>query len=273
MCRWKTLSSRKLLSSNDKLVPGPRAPRPSFVTTTLFISDLHLDARRPAVTRLFLDFLAELDPQHCAGLYILGDLFEAWIGDDDDDAHNQQILAGLRATTERGVPISVMHGNRDFLIGAGFAQKTGCTLLADPTLIDLDGTPTLLMHGDTLCTDDHEYLQFRQMVRNPDWQRQFLAKPLAERRQIAANLRETSRQRTGEKQAEIMDVSQLTVLETLQQHGVTHLIHGHTHRPAIHQLTLGGQPAQRIVLGDWYEQGSLLRSENGTLRLINLPLE
>ncbi len=242
------------------------------MTTTLFISDLHLDARRPAVTRLFLDFLAKLDPQQCAGLYILGDLFEAWIGDDDDNAHYQQVLAGLRATTARGLPISVMHGNRDFLIGEGFAQVTGCTLLADPTLIDLGGIPTLLLHGDTLCTDDHEYLQFRQMVRNPDWQRQFLTKPLEERRQIAARMRETSRQRTGEKQAEIMDVSQLTVLETLQQYGVTRLIHGHTHRPAVHNLTLGGQPAQRIVLGDWYEQGSLLRCENGSLNLINLPL-
>jgi UDP-2,3-diacylglucosamine hydrolase len=242
------------------------------VTTTLFISDLHLDAERPAVTRLFLDFLAGLDPQQCTGLYILGDLFEAWIGDDDDNAHYQQVLAGLRATTARGLPIWVMHGNRDFLLGEDFARATGCTLLADPALIDLGGIPTLLMHGDTLCTDDHEYLQFRQMVRNPDWQRQFLAKPLAERRQIAANLRETSRQRTGEKQAEIMDVNQLSVLGTLQQHGVMRLIHGHTHRPAVHNLTLGGQPAQRIVLGDWYEQGSLLRSENGSLKLIDLPL-
>lgn len=242
------------------------------MTTTLFISDLHLDAQRPAVTRLFLDFLTGLDPQQCTGLYILGDLFEAWIGDDDDNAHYQQVLAGLRATTARGLPIWIMHGNRDFLLGEDFAQATGCTLLADPALIDLGGIPTLLMHGDTLCTDDHEYLQFRQMVRNPDWQRQFLAKPLAERRQIAANLRETSRQRTGEKQAEIMDVNQLSVLETLQQHGVMRLIHGHTHRPAVHNLTLGGQPAQRIVLGDWYEQGSLLRSENGSLKLIDLPL-
>lgn len=242
------------------------------MTTTLFISDLHLDAERPAVTRLFLDFLTGLDPQQCTGLYILGDLFEAWIGDDDDNAHYQQVLAGLRATTARGLPIWVMHGNRDFLLGEDFARATGCTLLADPALIDLGGIPTLLMHGDTLCTDDHEYLQFRQMVRNPDWQRQFLAKPLAERRQIAANLRETSRQRTGEKQAEIMDVNQLSVLETLQQHGVMRLIHGHTHRPAVHNLTLGGQPAQRIVLGDWYEQGSLLRSENGSLKLIDLPL-
>lgn len=242
------------------------------MTTTLFISDLHLDAQRPAVTRLFLDFLAGLDPQQCTGLYILGDLFEAWIGDDDDNTHYQQVLTGLRATTARGLPIWIMHGNRDFLLGENFARATGCTLLADPALIDLGGIPTLLMHGDTLCTDDHEYLQFRQMVRNPDWQRQFLAKPLAERRQIAANLRETSRQRTGEKQAAIMDVNQLTVLETLLQHGVMRLIHGHTHRPAVHNLTLGGQPAQRIVLGDWYEQGSLLRSENGTLKLIDLPL-
>lgn len=242
------------------------------MTCTLFISDLHLDARRPAVTRLFLDFLTELDPRHCAGLYILGDLFEAWIGDDDDNPHYQQVLTGLRATTARGIPVNVMHGNRDFLLGGAFARSTGCTLLPDPTLINLDGIPTLLMHGDTLCTDDHDYQQFREMVRNSDWQHQFLAKPLEERRQIAAQLRETSRQRTGEKPAAIMDVNQLAVLETLQQQGVTRLIHGHTHRPAVHHLTLGGQAAQRIVLGDWYEQGSLLRSENGALELVNLPL-
>ncbi|MBI5040345.1 MAG: UDP-2,3-diacylglucosamine diphosphatase [Gammaproteobacteria bacterium] len=240
--------------------------------TTLFISDLHLDARRPAITTLFQDLLAGLDPQVCAGLYILGDLFEAWIGDDNDDAHDQRILAALHATTARGIPIWVMHGNRDFLLGETFAHATGCTLLADPTLIQLNGEPTLLMHGDTLCTDDHEYQQFRTLVRNPAWQQQFLAKPLAERRAIAANLRETSRQRTGEKDAEIMDVNPQTVEATLRAHGVRRLIHGHTHRPATHNLSIDGERAQRIVLGDWYEQGSVLRCDEDGLHLETLAL-
>jgi UDP-2,3-diacylglucosamine hydrolase len=238
----------------------------------LFISDLHLDTRRPAITALFLEFLAGLDPRRCAGLYILGDLFEAWIGDDNDDPHDAQVIAALRTTTQRGIPVWVMHGNRDFLLGERFAQVTGCTLLADPARIELGGEPTLLMHGDTLCTDDHEYQQFRDMVRNPDWQRQFLARPLAERRAIAANLRETSRQRTGEKASEIMDVNPQAVLDILRAHGVRRLIHGHTHRPAVHALDLDGRPAHRIVLGDWYTQGSVLYTENGSLRLENLPL-
>ena len=240
--------------------------------TTLFISDLHLDTRRPAVTDLFLDFLAGLEPARCAGLYVLGDLFEAWIGDDNDDAHDLRVIASLRDTTARGIPVRVMHGNRDFLLGEGFAHATGCTLLADPTVIELDGEPTLLMHGDTLCTDDTEYQQFRALVRNPAWQQQFLAKPIAERRAIAANLRETSRQRTGEKAAYIMDVNPQAVEATLRAHGVRRLIHGHTHRPAVHDLSIDGEPAQRIVLGDWYEQGSVLRCDAGGLRLETLPL-
>ena len=240
--------------------------------TTLFISDLHLDARRPAVTSLFLKFLTDLDTGACAGLYILGDLFEAWIGDDSDDIHDQRILTALHDTTARGISIWVMHGNRDFLLGDGFAHATGCTLLADPTLIELNGEQTLLMHGDTLCTDDHEYQQFRTLVRNPAWQQQFLTKSLTERRMIAANLRETSRQRTGEKAAEIMDVNSEAVESTLRAYGVRRLIHGHTHRPAMHTLVIDNMPAQRIVLGDWYEQGSVLRCDADGLHLDTLPL-
>ena len=242
------------------------------MTTTLFISDLHLDARRPAATTLFLGFLSGLDPRRCDGLYILGDLFEAWIGDDDDDPHHQQVIAGLRAASDRGMTVWVMRGNRDFLLGDAFARAAGCSLLVDPARIELAGTTTLLMHGDTLCTDDREYQQFRTLVRNPDWQRQFLAKPLAERREIATQLRETSRQRTGRKSEEIMDVNPQTVSDTLKQQGVRRLIHGHTHRPAIHDLSIDGQAAQRIVLGDWYEQGSVLRCEDGSLQLESLPL-
>ncbi|MFN2308915.1 MAG: UDP-2,3-diacylglucosamine diphosphatase [Gammaproteobacteria bacterium] len=238
----------------------------------LFISDLHLDARRPAVTALFLDFLARLEPPRCTGLYILGDLFEAWIGDDNDDPHDTGVIAALRAATRRGIPLWVMHGNRDFLLGEDFALACGCTLLADPARIELGGEPTLLMHGDTLCTDDRDYQQFRALVRDPGWQGQFLAKPLAERRQIAAGLRETSRLRSGEKPAEIMDVNPQAVCDALRRHGVRRLIHGHTHRPGIHTLNLDGQPAQRVVLGDWYTQGSVLYCEQATLRLETLPL-
>jgi len=244
----------------------------SLMKTTLFISDLHLDARRPAITDVFLAFLAGLDASACAGVYILGDLFEAWIGDDSDDAHDQRVLAALGITTERGIPIWVMHGNRDFLLGEGFTQATGCTLLADPTLIELNGEPTLLMHGDTLCTDDIEYQQFRSVVRNPVWQQQFLAKPIAERRAIAANLRETSRQRTGEKTAEIMDVNAQAVATILREYQTPRLIHGHTHRPAVHDLLIDGVPTQRIVLGDWFEQGSVLRCDDAGIRLETLPL-
>lgn len=239
--------------------------------TTLFISDLHLDPRRPAVTALFLDFLAGLDSD-CAALYILGDLFEAWIGDDEDDPHFLEVLTGLRAATARGLAVSVMHGNRDFLLGDGFARKTGCKLLTEPALIDLGDERVLLLHGDTLCTDDGEYQQFRALVRDPAWQTQFLARPLAERRAMAAQMRETSRQRTGEKRAEIMDVNREAVAATMREHGVRTLIHGHTHRPAIHAFSLDGQPARRIVLGDWYEQGSVLRCEGNDCGLLSLPL-
>ncbi len=240
--------------------------------TTFFISDLHLDAHRPAITELFLTFLAGLDTSTSAAVYILGDLFEAWIGDDSDDVHDQRVLAALRVTTEPGIPIRVMHGNRDFLLGEGFAHATGCSLLDDPTLIDLNGVATLLMHGDTLCTDDTEYQQFRSVVRNPVWQQQFLAKPITERRAIAANLRETSRQRTGEKTAEIMDVNAQAVATLLREYQTPRLIHGHTHRPAVHDLLIDGAPTQRIVLGDWYEQGSVLRCDASGLHLETLPL-
>lgn len=241
------------------------------MSTTLFISDLHLDPRRPGVTALFLDFLAGLGSD-CAALYILGDLFEAWIGDDEDDPHALGILTGLRTATARGLPVSVMRGNRDFLLGDGFVRRTGCRLLAEPALIELDGERVLLLHGDTLCTDDHEYQQFRTLVRDPAWQAQFLARPLAERRAMAAQMRETSRQRTGEKRAEIMDVNPETVAATMRAHGVRTLIHGHTHRPALHAVDLDGRPARRIVLGDWYAQGSLLRCEGKDCELQSLPL-
>ncbi|HKJ09627.1 MAG TPA: UDP-2,3-diacylglucosamine diphosphatase [Gammaproteobacteria bacterium] len=241
------------------------------MAATVFISDLHLDPERPVITELFLDFLAG-PARGCDALYILGDLFEAWVGDDDDSPTLQPVLEALADCTGTGLPVSVMTGNRDFLIGEGFTARTGCRLLPDPSVVDLYGEPTLLMHGDTLCTDDLEYQQFRRLVRDPAWQRQFLAKPLEERRHMAAGLRETSRQRTAHKTVDIMDVNHEAVLSALREHHVRRLIHGHTHRPATHELTVDGAPATRIVLGDWYEQGSVLWCDPTGCRLQSLPL-
>jgi len=232
----------------------------------LFISDLHLDPARAQITDTFLGFLAQ-EARQAEHLCILGDFFEAWIGDDDPDPHHARVMAGLRDLTDSGVPVDLMHGNRDFLIGEGFAEQTGCRLITDPTTVELNGVPTLLMHGDTLCTDDLEYQQFRRMVRNPEWQRAFLAKPLAERRAFAAQARGESKARTQNKAEAIMDVNQQTVERTMRDHNVTQLIHGHTHRPAIHRFCVDGRPMTRIVLGDWYEQKSVLQLTDGNMLL------
>ncbi|HET7921908.1 MAG TPA: UDP-2,3-diacylglucosamine diphosphatase [Gammaproteobacteria bacterium] len=233
---------------------------------TLFISDLHLDAARPHITSLFLDLLAGA-ARRAESLYILGDFFEAWIGDDDPDPHPARVMAALADYHALGIPVYFMHGNRDFLIGSGFADKTGCQLLHEPTVLDLHGTPTLLLHGDSLCTDDAAYQQFRSMVRNPDWQRAFLAKPLTERRALAAQARAESRAQTAAKAADIMDANQDAVEDILRKYGVNRLIHGHTHRPAVHRFVSDGQPRTRIVLGDWYEQRSLLWVDADGVRL------
>jgi UDP-2,3-diacylglucosamine hydrolase len=239
---------------------------------TLFISDLHLSAERPAITALFLSFLKER-ARGSDALYILGDLFEYWIGDDAcAEAEYGPIVEGLRALTESGVPVHVMHGNRDFLLGEEFARQTGSRLLADPTVVDLHGIPTLLMHGDSLCTDDVEYQRFRAYVRSPAMIQAFLAKPLLERDAIVRGYREMSKTATSSKMAEIMDVNAGAVDTALRNHGVPRLIHGHTHRPATHDLSVDGKRAQRIVLGDWYEQGSVLRCDARTCVLENLVL-
>ncbi len=224
---------------------------------TLFVSDLHLDPERPAVTALFLDFLATRG-RHADALYILGDLFEAWIGDDDDSELNQAVCRGLSRCADTGSPVFIMHGNRDFLLGKRFAQQAHCTLLDDPARIDLYGVPTLLMHGDLLCTDDTEYQDFRRIAHSASWQQELLSKTLVERRVIAVEMRRISREKTGGKPESIMDVNPGAVIDSMTTHGATRLIHGHTHRPAVHELAIGGVPAQRIVLGDWYEQGSVL---------------
>lgn len=225
--------------------------------STLFISDLHLDDARPQITDLFVRFLAD-EARGADALYILGDLFESWIGDDDEAPLPSRVAQALRALRDNGVPTWFIHGNRDFLLGADYAGRAGMTLLSDPTVLELQGEPTLLMHGDTLCTDDIEYQKFRTLVRNPAWQQQFLAKPLAERRAFAAQARGESRKQTATKASEIMDVNQWAVEATMRKLGVRRLIHGHTHRPATHRFDLDGKAAERIVLGDWHKHGSVL---------------
>ncbi|MGD2112207.1 MAG: UDP-2,3-diacylglucosamine diphosphatase [Gammaproteobacteria bacterium] len=224
---------------------------------TLFVSDLHLDPERPAITALFLDFLATRGGE-AEALYILGDLFEAWVGDDDDAELNQAVCRAIADCAASGTAVHLMHGNRDFLIGERFARQAHCTLLPDPARIELYGTPTLLMHGDLLCTDDTEYQAFRSQARSTAWQADLLNKTLAERRVIASDMRRVSREKTGGKPESIMDVNTDAVIARMREHGVTRLIHGHTHRPGVHDLIVDGRPAQRLVLGDWYGQGSVL---------------
>jgi UDP-2,3-diacylglucosamine hydrolase len=225
---------------------------------TLFIADLHLSEQRPDIIQLFQTFLREEAAQANA-IYILGDLFEAWLGDDAVQAEMRDVLHNIKQLTESGVPVFVMVGNRDFLLGEEFEKMTGCTLLPDPSVINLYGTDTLLMHGDTLCTDDVDYQAFRTQVRNPEWQKAVLAKPIEERIKIARDARAESQARTREKSDEIMDVNEQTVAQALRTHGVCRLIHGHTHRPAIHECTVDNKSVIRIVLGDWYDQSSVLR--------------
>jgi UDP-2,3-diacylglucosamine hydrolase len=238
---------------------GPAHPRPSalgprpFPAETLFISDLHLAPERPATTRLFLEFLGGRARQ-ARHLYILGDLFDAWIGDDDDTPPYPEIRAALGDLTARGTACALMHGNRDFLIGRAFRRDTGCALLRDPTRILLDGESVLLMHGDLLCTDDVAYQRFRRRIRNPLVRRLFLWKGLEGRRRLAADYRRKSGEATAEKPAEIMDVNGDTVVRYLRRYGASRLIHGHTHRPADHTLALVGLTAHRSVLAEWHEQ-------------------
>lgn len=236
---------------------------------TLFVSDLHLDDSRPHIVELFERFLAD-EAHRADALYILGDLFEAWIGDDDDAPLPERVASALKALNDSGVPIHFIAGNRDFLLGRDYARRAGISLLDDGTIIDLYGTPTLLLHGDTLCTDDAAYLAFRRQVRDPAWQRQFLSQPLAARRAFAQEARDASREHTAQTAMAIMDVNQGAVEAALRDAGVKRMIHGHTHRPAIHDFELDGAPVQRIVLGDWYEQGSVLRVDADAVGLSGL---
>lgn len=228
----------------------------------LFISDLHLSSERPQLASLFLDFLRR-QATDAESLYILGDLFEVWIGDDvlDDERFQpeyNEVISALAELTKTGVPVYFMHGNRDFLVAEKFSQLTGCQLISDPTVIDLYGHATLLTHGDLLCTDDVEYQTFRAQVRQAPWQQQFLALPLSERDKIARDYRQDSKKHTAAKAPEIMDVNQSEVETWMQRYQVEWLIHGHTHRPGIHHFRLGDMPVTRYVMDAWYEHGNVL---------------
>lgn len=235
---------------------------------SLLISDLHLTPGRPAATGALMRFLRDAAPASEA-LYVLGDLFEYWIGDDAlDQPFNREVAGAFRALAGRGVRLSFMHGNRDFLIGSRFARESGMQLLSDPTLIDLYGAATLLMHGDTLCSEDVEYQKFRAMVRNPAWQQAFLDKPLDVRVRMAQDVRGRSEQAKQVKDMAIMDVTPATVEEVLRNHAYPRLIHGHTHRPARHEHVVDGHLCERWVLADWYEQGSYLLCDAAGCRAV-----
>jgi UDP-2,3-diacylglucosamine hydrolase len=234
--------------------------------TTLFISDLHLDDRRPETTALLQDFLQH-EATGAKALYILGDLFEFWLGDDVPSKCAVEVATSLAALKDQGVPCYFMHGNRDFLLKEEYAKQAGLTLLAEEHVIDLYGEHVLLMHGDSLCTDDVPYQQFRKLVRNPAWQQDFLAKTPPERLQIALQARDASAEHKGNVDMQIMDVNQGQVIAAFERHGVHRMIHGHTHRPATHDLVVDGEPAERIVLGDWYTRGSVLRVKAGNYEL------
>ena len=235
------------------------------MSRTLFIADLHLCQEEPAITAGFLHFLQREAP-HCDALYILGDLFEAWIGDDDPNPLHQQIARALRALP---VPVYFIHGNRDFLIGRRFARASGMTLLPEEQVLTLYGHRLLIMHGDTLCTDDAGYLRFRTKVHNPWIQRLFLALPLWVRKRIAARMRADSKQANKHKSQTIMDVNQDAVAAAMLRQQVPLLIHGHTHRPAIHTLSLKGETAQRAVLGAWHSRGSMIQLDASGIQLIH----
>jgi UDP-2,3-diacylglucosamine hydrolase len=235
---------------------------------TLFISDLHLTEERPEANERFIALLEEKG-RAADALYILGDFFEYWIGDDDvGEPFNAVVAALLKDLTRHGVPVYLMHGNRDFLIGEGFCAATGAILLPDPTVAEIGGVKTLLVHGDTLCTDDVEYQAWRRKARDPAFQAAFLAKSLAERRQTVVQMREKSRQVVQEKTAEIMDVNDDAVREAMRSHGVRRLIHGHTHRPGRHELDIDGERCERWVLPDWYGRGGYLQVDRGIPKLV-----
>lgn len=228
---------------------------------TLFISDLHLSEDEPHITQLFQNFTRTI-ARDASALYILGDLFEYWAGDDDRNSpFHQQIIGAMRELAQQGIPVFIMHGNRDFLMDQQLAQECHATLLQDPTLIDLHGTPTLLTHGDALCTDDVQYQAFRQQVRQPAWRNNFLAQPLAQRKAQIEQLRKMSEDQKQTKAMDIMDVNLASVAELFRAHHYPRMIHGHTHRQKHHLHDVDGKTCERWVLGDWHSTGNALRCD------------
>ncbi|GAC13386.1 UDP-2,3-diacylglucosamine diphosphatase [Aliiglaciecola lipolytica] len=238
---------------------------------TYFIADLHLSAQRPDITECLANFLAG-EALGADALYVLGDLFEYWIGDDDNSQFNQHVAALFKQFSQTGVPVYFIHGNRDFLIREKFAHKAGMTILNEQHVIDLYGTPTLIMHGDELCTLDVAYQKFRRKARSWWWPKMILALPLWLRRRLAQKGRETSQQNQQKLSMEIMDVTPSEVVNYMQKFEVQQMIHGHTHRPAIHQLVANNKAAIRIVLGDWYDQGSMLKITPKSIDLLSAKL-
>ncbi len=236
----------------------------------LFVSDLHLDATAADAVAQFRHFLED-EARNSAGLYILGDLFETWIGDDDGEAVRDEICAALRRLTRGGTPCWVMRGNRDFLLGTQFEQRSGCELLPDPTLLQIGGVRVVLSHGDLLCTADQGYQQFRTLTRSTAFQTAYLGLPVNTRRALAQMARAGSHEHTRQMRSEIMDVEATAVAAALRCGGTDLLIHGHTHRPGIHKLLVDGRSATRIVLGDWYDQGScLVLQADGSYELLEM---
>ncbi|CAM6257830.1 UDP-2,3-diacylglucosamine diphosphatase [Citrobacter sedlakii] len=237
---------------------------------TLFIADLHLCTEEPAITAGFLRFLSG-EARQADALYILGDLFEAWIGDDDPLPLHRQIAAAIKAVVDAGVPCFFIHGNRDFLLGKRFARESGMILLPQEKVLTLYGRRILIMHGDTLCTDDHGYQAFRAKVHQRWLQTLFLALPLFIRKRVAAKMRAGSKAANSSKSLAIMDVNQDAVVAGMEKHQVQWLIHGHTHRPDVHTLTANGQPAFRVVLGAWHSEGSMVKVTPTDVKLISFP--
>ena len=245
--------------------------------STLFISDLHLDSTRPAITALFGRFLRQ-EAMQATALYILGDLFEAWVGDDDPSEVGACVASALHEVAGAGVPVCFMRGNRDFLVGTDYARRSGFRILPDPAIVMLHGKPVLLTHGDVLCSGDTAYQTFRAQTRNPAWQAQFLAQPLQARLAFAAQARAASQAHQAQLREggndvrfeAVTDVTPATVEATFARFGIDTMIHGHTHRPALHEVTVDGRSCRRIVLGDWYEQGSVLRADADGFHLHSL---
>ncbi|AXV64759.1 UDP-2,3-diacylglucosamine diphosphatase [Pseudoalteromonas lipolytica] len=239
-----------------------------------FIADLHLTENRPDITAAFFDFLDDkIINDDVDALYILGDFFEVWVGDDYQTTLSERVAAHLRQAAESGTELFFIHGNRDFIMRDGYANSANMTLLPEQVVIDLYGTPTVLLHGDEMCTQDIEYQKFRKKSRGWWWPKLMLAMPLWYRKKIARNAREKSKQSQAGKALEILDVTEEAVLAMFKKHHVANMIHGHTHRPNVHQYTVNGKTLIRTVLGDWYEQGSYLRVTPNNQELVHTPFK